>query len=141
MELIALAVVEANKLLQQREQEIKQLTAENKAMKPKANYYDLIVNSPNLIPITVIAKDYGKSAQWLNKYLVQHKIQYKCSGVYVLTKDYADKGYTGTKTYTYSTNNEPISYMATHWTQAGRKFIYELLKHDNILPIMEREVA
>lgn len=31
-------------------------------LKPKASYYDIILNCKDLVPITVIAKDYGKSA-------------------------------------------------------------------------------
>ncbi|MCM1231610.1 MAG: phage antirepressor KilAC domain-containing protein [Ruminococcus flavefaciens] len=38
-------------------------------MKPKASYYDVVLNCPDLISISVIAKDYGKSAKWLNSYL------------------------------------------------------------------------
>lgn len=38
-------------------------------MRPKVTYYDVILNSPDAITMSVIAKDYGKSAKWLNKKL------------------------------------------------------------------------
>ena len=31
-------------------------------LQPKASYYDLVLNCPDLLSVTVIAKDYGKSA-------------------------------------------------------------------------------
>ncbi len=34
-------------------------------MKPKATYCDMVLQSAGLMPITTIAKDYGKSAKWL----------------------------------------------------------------------------
>lgn len=46
-------------------------------LKPKASYYDIILNCKDLVPITVIAKDYGKSAIWLNEFL--HKLKYSSS--------------------------------------------------------------
>ena len=33
-------------------------------LQPKASYYDLVLNCPDLLSVTVIAKDYGKSAKW-----------------------------------------------------------------------------
>lgn len=106
---------------------------------PKANYCDIILGTPDLVPITLIAKDYGLTAQWLNKYLCDKKVQYKMDKTYVLTKKYADKGYTGTKTDVFSDNfNFFHSNMHTYWTQKGRLLIYELLKDDGIYPIMEQ---
>lgn len=32
-------------------------------LQPKASYYDLVLNCPDLLSVTVIAKDYGKSAK------------------------------------------------------------------------------
>lgn len=59
---------------------------------PKATYYDLVLQSKGTVSITVIAKDFGMTAQELNKILCDKKIQRKVSGVYVLNKKYADKG-------------------------------------------------
>ena len=38
-------------------------------LQPKASYYDVILNCKDLLSITSIAKDYGKSGVWLNRYL------------------------------------------------------------------------
>ena len=42
-------------------------------MKPKASYYDVVLNSPDLVSVTEIAKDYGWSAQKMNEYLHVHR--------------------------------------------------------------------
>lgn len=36
-------------------------------LSPKASYYDVVLQTPDLISISKIAKDYGKSAQWMNQ--------------------------------------------------------------------------
>ena len=52
----------------------------------------------------------------------------------------AEKGYTSTKTHTVNGNDgKQHSKVNTYWTQKGRLFIYELLKSEGILPIMEQE--
>jgi anti-repressor protein len=38
-------------------------------MKPKVSYYDVVLNCKDLISTSAIAKDYGKSAIWMNRYL------------------------------------------------------------------------
>lgn len=53
-------------------------------LKPKASYYDLVLNCPDLLSTSVIAKDYGKSAKWLNAYLHEHGIQFKQGGIWLL---------------------------------------------------------
>lgn len=109
-------------------------------LQPKASYYDLVLNCPDLLSVTVIAKDYGKSAKWLNNFLKEHKIQFKQGGIWLLYKEYAEKGYTSTKTHTVNGNDgKQHSKVNTYWTQKGRLFIYELLKSEGILPIMEQE--
>ena len=109
-------------------------------LQPKASYYDLVLNCPDLLSVTVIAKDYGKSAKWLNNFLKEHKIQFKQGGIWLLYKEYAEKGYTSTKTHTVNGNDgKQHSKVNTYWTQKGRLFIYALLKNEGILPIMEQE--
>lgn len=106
---------------------------------PKASYYDIVLNCKDLLSISKIAKDYGKSAIWLNDKLAELKVQYKQGGVWLLYQRYAEKGYTSTKTHTYPANDGEIhSKILTMWTQKGRLFIYELLKENGILPLIER---
>jgi len=107
-------------------------------LKPKASYYDVVLNCPDLLSTTKIAKDYGKSAVWLNSYLHDKKIQYKQGGVWLLYQNYAQCGYTSTKTHNYN-GDDGIQHAKVHtyWTQKGRLFIYETLKSDGILPLVE----
>lgn len=112
-------------------------------LQPKASYYDVVLNCKDLLSVTSIAKDYGKSGTWLNSYLHEKGIQYKQGKIWLLYQKYAEKGYTSTKTQTFagSDGNQHTS-VHTYWTQKGRLFIYELLKADNILPLIEiHEVA
>lgn len=108
-------------------------------MKPKASYYDVILNSKDLVSIGKIAKDYGKSAQWLNTLLHDKGIQYKQGNIWLLYQKYAESGYTSTKTHNYL-DDKGITHpkIHTYWTQKGRLFIYDLLKSDGILPTMEK---
>lgn len=108
-------------------------------LQPKASYYDVVLNCKDLMSITEIAKDYGKSAKWLNNYLHEKGIQFKQAGIWLLYAKYADKGYTSTKTQTYNGYDGTVhSKVHTYWTQAGRLFLYDHLKSDGILPIVER---
>lgn len=107
-------------------------------MNPKATYYDTVLQCKDLVTITRIAKDFRLSAQALNKILCEKKVQYKQGDMWVLYQRYAEKGYTQSKTYTYGAENEHAR-MHTLWTQAGRLFIYDLLKADGILPTVEME--
>lgn len=119
---------------------IEQQTEQIEEMKPKVSYYDIVLNCKDLVSMSAIAKDYGESASWMNKCLHEKGVQFKQGGIWLLYQKYANQGYTGTKTHTYSkTNGELGSKMHTYWTQKGRLFIYDLLKEDNILPLVERE--
>lgn len=110
-----------------------------KNLQPKANYYDIVMNSPSLISTTTIAKQYGWSATKLNKFLNSIGIQYKMGDRWHLYQQYADKGYTGPKTHLHPANDGTMHTAEhTYWTQAGRKFIYDQLKEHGILPQNER---
>ena len=108
-------------------------------LQPKASYYDVVLNCKDLLSITEIAKDYGKSAKWLNNYLHENKVQYKQGNIWLLYQNHAEKGYTNTKTQTFNGNDGNVhTKVHTYWTQKGRLFIYDLLKSKGIVPIIER---
>lgn len=111
-------------------------------LKPKASYYDLILQCPSLLSVTEIAKDYGLSAKALNKMLHDIGVQFNQSGVWFLYSKYQSYGYTQTKTQNY---NRPDGSQGarTHmyWTQKGRLFLYDLLKRRGVLPMIERTEA
>lgn len=109
-------------------------------LKPKASYYDVVLNCKDLLSTTEIAKDYGKSAKWLNNQLHEMGIQFKQGFTWLLYQKYAEKGYTSTKMQTFSGNDGAIhSKTHTYWTQKGRLFIYDTLKAAGIVPTIERE--
>ncbi len=111
-------------------------------MKPKASYYDLILNCKDLVAISVIAKDYGWSAKRMNRYLNDKGIQFRQGSIWLLYQKYAEQGYTSTKTHSYNGKDGTVHTRPhTYWTQKGRLFIYSLLKADGILPTIEKEDA
>ena len=54
--------------LQENQEQIAMLEGTVEELAPKASYCDIILGTDDLVPITLIAKDYGKTAQWLNRY-------------------------------------------------------------------------
>ena len=115
---------------------VEPLKLENKEMKHKANYYDFVLQSPNLVTVKAMASDYGKSAQWLNKYLNEKGIQYKQGGTWYLYTKYSELGYAKLVT---TAIDEEHTREHLKWTHKGRLFVYNVLKEDNILPLLERE--
>ena len=104
-------------------------------MRPKASYYDLILQSKEAIPVSVIAKDYGMSGKAMNQLLHTLKIQYPMSGTWLVYQNYAKRGYTCTKTVSI---REDYTKTYTNWTQKGRLFLYEILKQHGHLPLIEQ---
>lgn len=108
-------------------------------LQPKASYYDVVLNCKDLMSIGKIAKDFGKSAVWLNKWLHEKGIQYRQGDIWLLYQKYAEKGYTSTKTQSYNgSDGEVHSKVHTYWTQKGRLFLYSLLKENGFLPVIEQ---
>lgn len=138
--IMARALIFANKQVEALTLVNKQQEQQIKELQPKATYYDLILQCPDLLSVTQIAKDYGKGGAWLNKKLNELGIQYKHRDTWLLYSKYADKGYTSSTTHDYPDSKGVIhSRLHTYWTQKGRLFIYEQLKRINILPLIEKE--
>lgn len=109
-------------------------------LKPKADYVDRILKSKSLVTIGQIAKDYGMSAQALNKKLHDLGVQYKQSDQWLLYSKHHSKGYTFSETFPIEdTQGYEKVVMHTKWTQKGRLFLYELLKENDLVPMIERD--
>lgn len=123
-----------------KEEVIEQKTEQIKEMKPKATYFDRVMQCSDLLPVTSIAKDYGWSAAKLNRFLKDRKVQFKLGNVWYLYQKYAEKGYASTKTNVYfGKDGQDHAKAHMYWTQKGRLFIYTLMKQHGVLPIMERD--
>lgn len=141
-ELTSAALRVTQNILAERDWEIQDLRLENEAQaallrewQAKARYCDAVLQSSDALPITVIAKDYGFTAQFLNKYLHNNGVQYPCGGTWVLYRRHANKGYVHPETVLYGTTHCRQHLL---WTQKGRAFLYDFLREDGILPLSER---
>lgn len=140
-------LMRSQQILQKRveaaEQRVKALEADNAAKEetielqqkelaqaaPKVQYVDTVLQSVNTYATNLIAKEMGMSAETLNKRLKEKGIQYRQSGVWVLTSKYQNKGYTKTRTHTYTrSDGSQSTAMLTVWTEQGRAFLHSLFK-------------
>ena len=128
----------ANKKLAETTQQLTVVTEELSIARPKAEYYDIVMQCPNLLTTTEIAADYGLSPQALNQMLHDWGVQYKVNGTWVLYSKYKNKGYAQTVTNAIERNGYSFATLHLKWTQRGRLFIYELMKKHGILPTVER---
>ena len=135
-EAIAYAMQVLNKRLEQAkaekamlEQQNNYLTNEIKQQAPKVQYVDAVLQSVNTYATNLIAKEMGMSAETLNRKLREKGVQYRQSGVWVLTSKYQNKGYTKTRTHTYTrSDGSQSTAMLTVWTEQGRAFLHSLFK-------------
>lgn len=129
--------VEKNEKLELENKQQKQIIME---YEPKVSYYDTILNAKGTMTITQIAKDYGMSAYEMNKKLHELGIQYKQSDTWLLYSKYAKFGYTQSKPYMYENKDgEKCTSLNTKWTQKGRLFLYEELKKNGVIPLIEKD--
>lgn len=116
------------------------LTQQVTELKPKADYTDLILSNKTLVTITFIAKDYGMSGLAMNKLLHDLGVQYSQSGVWLLYAKHQTKGWTQSETTeVVRKDGSKKLVMNTKWTQKGRLGLYELLKDNGYLPLIEQD--
>lgn len=116
------------------------LLQQNNELKPKADYTDLILSNKTLVTITFIAKDYGMSGLAMNKLLHDLGVQYNQSGVWLLYAKHQTKGWTQSETTeVVRKDGSKKLVMNTKWTQKGRLGLYELLKDNGYLPLIEQD--
>lgn len=120
------ARAEKERLEQQNRLQSEQL----KLAAPKMQYVDNVLRSVNTYTVTQLAKELGfTSGEALNKKLKEMRVQYKQSGQWLLYTDYSGKGYTKTKTESFTRNDGSIGTNTyTVWTERGRAFLHSLFK-------------
>lgn len=125
-----------------KEEKTLRLIAEQRVneLQPKADYYDRILNNKGLVTVSTIAKNYGMSAVSFNKLLHELGIQFNQSDTWLLYSKFQDKGYTHIEPFDYEDKNGNRQVKTRmKWTQKGHIFLYETLKKNNYLPMIERE--
>lgn len=105
-------------------------------LKPKADYCEAVLESDEHLTSELIAKEYGKPAQWLHEKLRDLKKMYKRGRNWHMYQPYAGEGYRDSETVTLARGKTVMNY---YWTQKGRNFIYNTLKEQGIVPVVERE--
>lgn len=144
-ELMARALIVAQRTIERREERIRLLEAVNteqakaiSEMSPKATYYNIILQSPSTITVTQIVQDYGMSAKAFNKLLHTLGIQRKVGRQWVLYSEYISNGYVQSATEPMKNSRIGRSYTYSRWTQKGRIFLYNELKNRGVLPLIEQ---
>jgi phage regulator Rha-like protein len=116
-----------------------ELVAENQELRNDRNYLEIIMRSRKMMTISQIAQDYGMSGNAMNQKLADMGIQYKCNDQWILYARYKDCGYVSSRSIEITrANGMPDVVLHTEWTQAGRRFLYEELKKQGIIPMLER---
>ena len=115
--------------------QLKEERAARVAAESRATYTERVLSCPDLVDITQIAQDYGMTAIRMNLLLHELGVQFKDNEQWILYAKYKDKGYVQSRTFLLSDGR---CKMHTRWTQRGRLFLYELLKENDILPLIER---
>ena len=122
-----------------KEERTQRLLAEQRVneLQPKADYYDSILRNKSIMTISVIAKNYGMSAKGMNTLLHELGVQYNHAGTWLMYSKHQNKGYTHTEMIPVQGSEKLVP--STKWTQKGHIFIYELLKSNGVLPLIEQK--
>lgn len=126
-DLMAKALLVAQRQIEQREERINALETANKKLLPDAEY-GRSLQSKHGITTTSIAKELGMSAVTLNKRLHELGVQYRQSGQWYLYRKYQNKGFTTTRTVPIVRfDGKPDVRRETLWTMRGHRFIRDLM--------------
>ncbi|SPC35354.1 BRO-like protein (fragment) [Pseudolactococcus piscium] len=133
-------LIQAGEQIKSLEFDKQQLQVELEEVREKTAYLDLILESPDDMLTTQIAQDYGYSAVVFNRILHSLRIQREVNKQWVLYSKNMGKGYIGSRTQDFiDSSGTARTSITTTWKQMGCKFLYETLKKDGYLPIVEQD--
>lgn len=110
---------------------VEKLETEVKQLQPDADYCKNVLKNPTLISSTEIAKRYGWGAVTLHNQLHELGVMYKQGKQWNLYAKYSKFDYADRARYEKGPG-------ILKWTPKGERFIYNLLKDEGIVPIIER---
>lgn len=110
---------------------VEKLETEVKQLQPDADYCKNVLKNPTLISSTEIAKHYGWGAVTLHNQLHELGVMYKQGKQWNLYAKYSKFDYADRARYEKGPG-------ILKWTPKGERFIYNLLKDEGIVPIIER---
>lgn len=126
-------IEEKSKLLNQAQVTIQTQSDVINELKPHAEYAERVLeDKKTTLTPTQIAKDFGMAGQGLNALLHDLGVQYKQNGQWLLYAKYQGKGYT--ESYQ---ADIPHAKPQTRWTQAGKKFIHDILRENGYKTLSE----
>ena len=116
------------------EQELKEIIEKQQAiinkLEPKADFYDMAMESEDTFPSSVMAKDFGWSAQQFHAKLQELGIIYQIGKQWVLYDSISDLGLTLTQVSSFYDKKKGCfvnARLATNWTHKGREYLYKRL--------------
>lgn len=126
--------VQHRKLLKENFKHMEQLEAQA----PKVEYADNILLSERTYTTTEIARLLNMSACKLNRLLSEKGVLYRQQNQWLLSPAFQTKGYITTKALCYNKKDGRISNMfTTVWTDAGKRFICNLIGDNNMFSSVE----
>lgn len=132
-EIMARALIVAQKTIEQSKQRIQMLegenenlSEENRALAPRAAYTDKVLQSVSTYTFTQMAKELGfTSVNTFVKTLRDRRMIFRQSNQWQLMAKYAGHGYTTTRTAHYfRSDGTPECSVSTVWTERGRAFLH-----------------
>lgn len=138
-QIVANALIVAQNIINNQNRQIEEMSVKMSELEKKSDYLDLILESKETVTVTQIAQDYGMSAKAFNKILMKLGIQHKVNGQWILYAKYLGEGYVHSKTVSITrSNGMKDTVMNTELKQKGRIFLYNLLKDNGYIPLIEQ---
>ena len=122
--------------IQKLEKSMSEMKIALKGAEKDVKFVKNVLQSDELLPTVVIAKDYGQSSQKFNQLLKELGVHYYQGGRWLLTAKYAELGWKHSYTYEHQLEKGVnLVITQTKWTHKGRRELTELLATKNIYPI------